>query len=660
MHYAGVLAVTRHDDDRFRVRPGPPKAKQSGRTERFITRVLREASKSGATRLTRPSARSAAKLGRGHVAASMAGQKLGANARRVIIKTRFLVLKQASARSVATHLRYIEREGVGRDGAKGHAYGALEDKADLAAFEERGRDDRHQFRFIVSPEDAQEFEDLRSFTRHLMTRMESDLGTRLDWAAVDHWDTDNPHTHVVLRGKDSTGHDLVIARAYIAHGMRQRASELATEWLGTRSDREIQEGLRREVDQERWTHLDRALQQQTRDGMVDLVAATDAQARTRRGLLLGRLQRLTAMGLAEPLGGGRWRLRSELEPTLRAMGERNDIVRTMQRAVGNRQRELSIFTPGTHAHPVVGQVVGKGLADELTDRGYLVVDGVDGRAHYVALGAGSDLGQYPMGAIVEAKGTAGTRSADRTIATLAHDRLYRTDHHLAVARTEPNSDRDPHDVVAAHVRRLEALRRAGIVERVAEGVWRVPSDLPERGRTYDAQRINEGAVALHSHVPLDRQVRAIGATWLDRQWVGGGADLASTGFGGEVRDALRRRADFLVDEGLAERRGQRLILARNLLATLRSRDIDAAAKAIVSETGLTHHPVVDGERVTGVYRRNVLLTSGRFAMLDDGMGFSLVPWRPVIEQRVGQTMTAVVRGGGVSWKFGRQRGTSIG
>jgi hypothetical protein len=121
----------------------------------------------------------------------------------------------------------------------------------------------------------------------------------------------------------------------------------------------------------------------------------------------------------------------------------------------------------------------------------------------------------------------------------------------------------------------------------------------------------------------------------------------------------RQRSEFLVDQGLAERRGQRVILARNLLATLRGREVDAVARNIAAETGLTHRPVADGERTSGVYRRSVMLASGRFAMLDDGMGFSLVPWKPVIEARLGQTMVAVVRGGGVSWEFGRQRGISV-
>lgn len=136
-------------------------------------------------------------FGRGRVAASRAGQRLGPNARRVVIKSRFVVLQRASPNSVAVHLRYIERDGVTRDGQKGQAYGADTDAADLKAFQERGQNDRHQFRFIVSAEDGLELEDVKGFTRQLMRRMEIDLETRLDWVAINHWDTDNPHTHMV-------------------------------------------------------------------------------------------------------------------------------------------------------------------------------------------------------------------------------------------------------------------------------------------------------------------------------------------------------------------------------------------------------------------------------------------------------------------------------
>ena len=272
--------------------------------------------------------------------------------------------------------------------------------------------------------------------------------------------------------------------------------------------------------------------------------------------------------------------------------------------------------------------------------------------------------QYPVGAVVEVRGSADIRTADKNIVALTVDGFYRTDHHQAVAKaqtqSQPTAERDPSEVVDAHVRRLEALRRAGIVERMAEGVWKVPDDLPEQGRQYDAQRLGGVAVELRSHLPIERQTRVIAATWLDQQLIGGGKGLGELGFGSEVREALQQRSDFLIDRGLAERRGQRVILARNLLATLRDKELAAAGQNIAGETGLQHRLVADGERVSGVYRRSVMLASGRFAMLDDGIGFSLVPWKPVIEQRLGQTFGVVIRGGGASWDLGRQKGPSIG
>lgn len=651
--------MSQRDDDRFRVRPDGPKQ----RGDAFINKVLRQTSKAG-VKLGKAAGkvgqRPGSRLGRGHVAAQFAGRGLGANARRVAIKARLVNLAKAGPRSTAAHLRYIEREGVDRQGGAGRAYGPVTDDADLEAFKERGADDRHQFRFIVSPEDAEQLDDLRIYTRHLMARMEADLGTRLEWIAVDHWNTDNPHTHVVLRGKDDTGKDLIISGDYVAEGMRRRASELAMEWLGPRSELEMQRAMLREVDQERWTGLDRTLQREAVDGLVRPETLAKPHLQRQRQMLIGRLQHLQRMGLATERPPGTWAIHADGEATLRTMGERGDIIRTMQRAMSGQQRELAVFQTGGDGRAIVGRIVGKGLADELYDKGYLIVDGTDGKAHYVALPPRSELEQYPTGAVVEVKGSADVRAAERNIATLAVDGVYRTDHHLAVARGQGTPDRDPREVVAAHVRRLEALRRAGVVEREAEGVWRVPGNLAERGRDYDAQRLGSGvAVELKSYLPIERQARVIGATWLDQLLIGSGRRLGDLGFGAEVKDALRERADFLAEQGLAERRGQRVLLARDLLATLRERELAKVAHDIAADTGLEHRPVADGQRVAGIYRRSVILASGRYAMLDDGVGFSLVPWRPVIEQRLGQQLVATVRGGGVSWEIGRKRGMSI-
>lgn len=664
---SGSTSMTDHRDDDFYVCPTAPKNRGKGQGQSFVSRVLKQAGKAsgGKSAGHRPGVagntgqRPRSRLGRGHTAARFAGAKLTPMSRRVTIKTLLVNHQRASPQSLAKHLRYVERDGTGRDGEPGRAYGPQTDEADLDAFKARCADDRHHFRFIISPEDGAELDDLRTYTRHLVSRMEADLGTRLDWVAVDHWNTDNPHTHLIVRGRDETDKDLIIAGDYIAHGFRHRAAELATEWLGPRTELEILQILTREVEQERWTNLDRTLQREAGNGgRVQIERFSERRLQRQRLLLIGRLQRLQRLGLANETQPGTWAIHADAERTLRTLGERGDIIRTMQRAMSGQPRELAVFEPGGNGRTIVGRVAARGLADELRDRGYLVIDGVDGKAHYVALNTRDELSNFPAGAVVEVRGSAEVRAADKNIAALASAGLYRADHHLAIEQGRAKPGRDPQEVVAAHVRRLEALRRAGIVERVTEGLWKVPNDLAERGRQYDAQRLGGVTVELKSHLPIERQARVVGATWLDQQLIGGGRGLGDLGFGCEAKRVMQQRADFLEEQGLAQRRGQLVILARNLLGTLRNRELGQATKDIAAETGLVHRPVADGQRVAGIYRRSVMLASGRYAMLDDGMGFSLVPWRPVIEQRLGQQLAATVRGSGVSWEVGRMRGLS--
>ena len=163
---------------------------------------------------------------------------------------------------------------------------------------------------------------------------------------------------------------------------------------------------------------------------------------------------------------------------------------------------------------------------------------------------------------------------------------------------------------------------------------------------------------LKSHLPIDKQIRTIGATWLDHQLVTAEGSASATGFGAAMREALNARVDFLIKEGLAQRRDGGTILAPNFMSTLRNREMHGVADSIQRQTGLSYRPAADGVRVSGTYRQSVTLASGRFAMLSDGLGFSLVPWRPVIEPAFGRTISAVVRDGAMSWQLGRQRGIS--
>ncbi|WP_033453278.1 DUF3363 domain-containing protein [Bordetella bronchiseptica] len=650
--------MVRSDDDRFRPRPGPPRQRGDG-GQRFVSLVRRQVAKAGqaAGRSTRGS-----QFGRGRVAARLRGRSPTLRSRRVVIKSRFVMVKPGSD-AIAAHLRYIERDGVTRDGERGQAYGAQTDEADTRAFVERSQGDRHQFRFILSSEDAGEIGDLRAFTRTFMQRMEIDLQTRLDWVAVDHWDTDNPHTHIVLRGRADNGQDLVIAPEYMSHGMRERAAELATEWLGPRTEREIADTLQREIQQERFTTLDRSLLRLS-------VEADPMNASGLRGdspyqrALAARLQHLAGMGLAHPLDDGRYQLDAKMEATLRSLGERGDILRAMHRAMRGQARECIIETGPELREPIIGRIADKGLANELYDKGYIVIDGADGRAHYLALPPGMVLADFPTGGIVEVRPIPES-AADKNIAKRAIADIYRPADHLAEledwqAQRGRGKDQErlpsPKAIVRSHVMRLESLRRAEIVERVDDDAWKVPSDLIKQGREHDLKMRHGINVTVRSHLPLARQIDAPGATWLDRKLIDRGKELTDEGFGGEVRRAMQARAAHLEEQELVRRQGEHLIVKRGLLNVLRKREVTAVAQKLAAQTGLTYQPMGEDGQASGVYRRSVMLASGRYAMLDDGLGFTLVPWRPVLAQRLGESMSVTVENGRSVWEFGHQRG----
>lgn len=211
-------------------------------------------------------------------------------------------------------------------------FGAESEEIDYKTFADRCEGDRHHFRFIVSPEDAAELSDVKAFTRDLITNAERDLGTRLDWVAVDHWNTEHPHIHVILRGRTDDGKDLVIARDYIREGMRGRAQELVTLELGPRSDREIRRSLEQQAGAERWTKLDRALAREAgaHGRVVDLRPEPGRPPDEYRSIKIGRMRKLEVLGLAHPLGSAQWSISENAEGVLRV---RSDIIKRIHQSL---------------------------------------------------------------------------------------------------------------------------------------------------------------------------------------------------------------------------------------------------------------------------------------------------------------------------------------
>jgi type IV secretory pathway VirD2 relaxase len=583
--------VTTRDDD-VHVRPGRIRHGNQGakRPKSFVGEVMRAARKAGHRGNTfgrggGSAGRSA--FGRGRRAAlSLSTRSRG---RRVVIMTRIVRHQGSKFRSapLSKHIAYLKREGVTRDGADARMFDARSDDTDTRAFAERCEDDRHHFRFTVSPEDAAKMADLRAFTRELMADAARDLSTKLDWVGVDHWNTDNPHIHVLMRGRADDGADLVISRDYINQGFRDRAAERVTLELGPRTEQEIRTALEKEVEAERWTSPDRSLRDISDEGggVVDLRPGGAGEDPELKRLMIGRAGKLERLGLAEQIGSARWELKPGLEPALRDLGIRGDIIKTMHRAMTDVGHEPDVTSFALHgdqpAEPVLGRLVVRGLHDDLQGSAYVVIEGVDGRTH-----------------------------------------------HLTFPHLEPTGDAKPGAIVESRSHEDGGGRRLSLATR--------------------------------SDLPIEAQITAPGATWIDRQLLANEPSLSGGGFGAKVREAMDRRVDHLVAEGLARRQGQRVIFARDLIDTLRRRDLEEAASNLSAETGLAYRPSTAGEHVSGVYRQRVTLSSGRFAMIDDGMGFQLAPWRPALEQQLGRQVGGViVPGRNVDWSFGRKRGLGI-
>jgi type IV secretory pathway VirD2 relaxase len=576
-------------EDDFRIRPGRIRSTRAQQARPFIAQALAAAQRAGGTVSRKgtigPGHRS--RFGRGQRASVQANRLITSRSRGAVLKARFVRSNGRSA-PLATHLDYLRREGVTRDGDKARLFGPETEDAGARGFAERCQDDRHHFRFIVSPDDAVEMADLKSFTRDLVGQMEKDLGTRLEWVGIAHWNTEHPHVHLIVRGVRDDGENLVIARDYIKEGMRDRARDLITHELGPRTDHEIRHAIERQVEAERWTNLDRQLARDGyRTGVIDMAPHPDRQPDEFHALKVGRLRKLESLGLADQVGPSQWVLSEKAEATLRELGERGDIIKRIHRGLTERgiaRGAASYVLAGESLDdPIVGRLVDRGLDDELKGTAYAVVDGVDGRTHHIKFPDLDAAGDSAPGSIVE-------------------------------------------------------LRKFD-----------------------DAQGRRRVALAVRSDLDIEAQVTASGATWLDRQAIAREpVAFGEAGFGAEVRTAMEHRAERLIEQGFAERQGRSVIFSRNLIDTLRRREVETLGEKLAARTGRSFTKSAAGEYVAGTYSRRFALSSGRFAMIDDGLGFQLVPWTPSLEKQLGRHVSGAARGdGGVDWGFGRKRGLGL-
>lgn len=605
----------------------------------------------GARRLTRKTARTATRLNTSTSKTKFSGARIGKGSavrfahssipgfriRRVIVKTHIARARgRAGSGAFRAHLSYLQRDGVERDGSGGELYTRKGETPDRSRFLKESTKDRHQFRFIVSAEDGHAFADLKSHTRALMSQMETDLGQRLDWLAVDHHNTGHPHTHIVVRGRDRRGRDIVIARNYLTSGLRKRAEEIATDMLGPRRDMEIIAAQNSDVSKDRLTKLDRDLSKLEQDDLIAMPSATGAKACFERRLQLQRLKHLEGHHLARRLDGNKWQMTAGWTDTLTAMGRRGDIIRSLS---SNHARSIDRSRLKFWSHhernkaPILGEVVTSGPDDELQDKRFLIVRDFEGTHWHISGGDGFEI---PNGAVVEIGGhSAEPRPADRAIAEIAsrHGGVYSSDLH---ASHDPRSSTTFQE---AHKRRLEALRRAGIVERAPDGNWAIPDNYLDQAAAFE-NKTGRTRIQVRSWLSIAAQVEALGPTWLDTH---------------------KPKA---LPEHLASAREQRRLYLKSLgdvrPDTMAARELEQAAQAEANKTGQTHHQIGAGRRFDGKLMGWIDLGQGRMAHLSDGKEFVLVPWRRDLANLRGRALTVQSTHRGVSFSLarGRTRGLS--
>jgi hypothetical protein len=370
----------------------------------------------------------------------------------------------ASGRKLATrHLAYLERDGVERDGSPGRLYGP-DEAFSTDEFRERLAQEKRQFRFIVSPEDGMHLA-LTELARQLMRQMEKDTGRRLIWSAVNHYDTDNPHVHIVVRGVDRDGDDLRLDRGYLSHGMRWRAQEILTRELGRRSELKISAGWEVEVRREAFTEIDRAIAEKSSpDGSVSLAKLLTAPDGERLACL-DRLQTLEEMQLATRESPGVWRLADGWKRFLIQRGEDLEARGRLRALVGDEASLYQVLCRENPAPVSEGVVVAMGLHDELSGEMFAAIRTDSGQGHYLRLPP-PIAEKLQQGDVVRVgfEGEPWLKPADRIIARFAQENggTYDPIRHQRALEGLPrspagNGQPTPAERVVANIRRLERL-----------------------------------------------------------------------------------------------------------------------------------------------------------------------------------------------------------
>lgn len=562
---------------------------------------------------------------------------------RVVVKAR--VVKGSGDKSVQrmrSHIAYLNRSGTGLTGERPEFFGRDGNlsRESLSKESLNWKEDPHHFRFIVSPEKAPEL-DLENYVRRVIQTMEHDLKSRLTWYAACHYNTDNPHAHVVVRGVDEKGEPLILSRDYLSHGIRQAAEQEATLRLGKRDVKELSKGIEKTLTESRFTFIDKELtraQSESKDNQIKLeplwgnVREWEKKGRENK---LKRLAFLERKGLATEVSSGVWKLKADLEPTLRDLQQREKIsaiISPYLLGLEARKQELVIHRESEPLQQTVrGSVLGKGLSDELSEKKFMLISGDDGRTHYFPLGKFSEPQNFPSkeGHIVEVRSPRESFvKAESVINRFAGkaDRIFDLTSFREHVRLESESGRwslPEHLALDEYVElfgtRLDTLEKAGLVKVVSEGRWKIPEDIETKAEELSAnnKKVLRLKVSVESYQSLPEQINRDGAAWLDKLFSSKEALSKLRGeFGREVKRALSKREEHL--------KAQNITPHKELFNELLRKEEQGLKERLQKSFG-TETTLKDGEEKSAKVVRYELLGDGYRMVAKSDSGFIVRP-----------------------------------
>ncbi len=657
-------------ENEFELRLGKPGRDVRPRQLRSLRAAVRRAGKPSTAR--GPKAKQSSV--RAHFAKGTAARvrPVLTTSRRVVVKVRYASNSGGKGAPLRAHVAYLAREARGqsrqpnlttdkpseidrsvdylsRADVAGEAKFQFYDRADIGIDPKivtaAWADDPRHFRLIVSAEDGDALGDLKPFIRETIAGLEAKLGTKLEWLAVDHHDTDNPHTHVLIRGRRPDGQELFIPSRLISTGIREHAQEIVTRALGPRIDLDRAKELAAEVALRAPTALDREL----------AAAAGRGPIWPDRPELARRLEHLERWDLAYRQQGA-WRVAHGLIGNLKALSDDDDLERAVAplRAAGTPQPLLE----ADRSNFMVGELVHIGPADDFGDRFLAIMETGQGELRYARFERGEDLAvlaDIQPGAIVGFEpNIPAVRPSDMAVATVAAETggVYSPALHNALEADVGAG------VMAANVRRLEAMRRLGLVERRSSGEFEVGQDHLSTAMRFEERLARRApfAAKVQSYWSLDEQIDVLGKSYLDR--VLGGEVSGPEGdsrFAQRFETSLQQRRLFLIEQGWMGEHQHRL--SQQALQRMAVLELSTRAKELSGDLGLhvmTHIP----NRVVGVYARRIDLAHGRMALIVGERQAVLVPWRPALERFAGRQVEGVMRGQTLSWQL--ERGLGIG